>query len=158
MLAEHKGGALQPNTLHTLTAARALGGPVTVLVAGHGIGPVAEVAAKAEGVSSVLAADDPCLERGLAEPTAGLVAAVEQRCANGRVWLCQGGSMHEAKLALCCRAIDQSRAQVCRDTRQLAGAPSHTLATGAAFRTCWRHPAPLAATCCPGPQHCWMCR
>lgn len=79
VLAEHKGGALQPNTLHTLTAARALGGPVTVLVAGHGIGPVAEAAAKAEGVSGVLTADDPSLAHGLAEPAAALLAAVEQR-------------------------------------------------------------------------------
>ena len=79
VLAEHKGGALQPNTLHTLTAARALGGPVTVLVAGQGIGPVAEAASRAEGVAGVLAADDPCLAHGLAEPTAALLAVVEQK-------------------------------------------------------------------------------
>ena len=79
VLAEHKSGVLQPNTLHTLTAARALGGPVTVLVAGHGIAAAAEAAAKAEGVASVLAADDPCLAHGLAEPAAALVVAVEQR-------------------------------------------------------------------------------
>lgn len=104
MLAEHKGGALQPNTLHVLTAARALGGPVTVLVAGHGIGPVAEAAAKAEGVSGVLTADDPCLAHGLAEPAAALLATVEQRCVVEVWW--SGGWAGQA--GACCHCMPAS--------------------------------------------------
>lgn len=104
VLAEHKGGALQPNTLHVLTAARALGGPVTVLVAGHGIGPVAEAAAKAEGVSGVLTADDPCLAHGLAEPAAALLATVEQRCVVEVWW--SGGWAGQA--GACCHCMPAS--------------------------------------------------
>ena len=79
VLAEHKGGALQPNTLHTVTAAKQLGGPVTVLVAGDDIGAAAAAASQVEGVAGVLAAQDPCLARSLPEPTAALLAAVENK-------------------------------------------------------------------------------
>lgn len=79
VLAEHKDGALQPNTLHALTAAKQLSGPVTVLVAGTSVGAAAEAAGQTEGVAGVLAADDPCLAHGLAEPIAALLAAVEGR-------------------------------------------------------------------------------
>ena len=41
MLAEHSGGRLLPNTLHTITAAKAFGGPVAVLVAGHKVAEAA---------------------------------------------------------------------------------------------------------------------
>jgi electron transfer flavoprotein alpha subunit len=95
VLAEHKDGALLPNTLHTLTAAKQLGGPVTVLVAG-GVGSttaVAAAASKADGVTAVLTAEHSCLAHSLAEPAAGLLGAVQRRwvdCRPGgaiRVWL-----------------------------------------------------------------------
>ena len=79
MLAEHKSGQLQPNTLHTLTAAKQLGGPVTVLVAGDSPAQAAAAASHAEGVASVLTAEDPCLAHGLAEPNAALLAAVQNK-------------------------------------------------------------------------------
>ena len=72
-------GRLQPGTAHVVSAAKALGGPVTVLLAGQELGPAAEAAAGLEGVGKVLTAEDPCLERGLAEPTAALLAAVQKR-------------------------------------------------------------------------------
>mgnify|MGYP001810852300 CR=1 FL=1 len=76
MLAEHAGGALAPTTLHTLSAAAKLGGPVSLLVAGDATQGAAAAAARAAGVSTVLTAEDPCLAHGLAEPTAALLAAV----------------------------------------------------------------------------------
>jgi electron transfer flavoprotein alpha subunit len=79
VLAEHKSGQLQPNTLHTLTAAKQLGGRVTVLVAGDSPAEAAASASQAEGVSSVLTAEDPCLANGLAEPNAALLAAVQNK-------------------------------------------------------------------------------
>ena len=53
VLAEQKGGTLQPVTLNTVTAAKALGGPVTVLVAGHQAATAADSASKIEGVDKV---------------------------------------------------------------------------------------------------------
>lgn len=79
VLAEHQGGQLQPNTLNTLTAARQLGGPVTMLVAGDSPAAAAAAASKAEGVASVLTAEDACLVHGLAEPYAALLAAVQAK-------------------------------------------------------------------------------
>ena len=56
-----------------MTAAKALGGDVHVLVAGKGRRPVAETAAKLAGVSKVLIADGDAYEHMLAEPVAALV-------------------------------------------------------------------------------------
>lgn len=50
-----------------------------MLVAGAGTATVAEAASQAEGVAAVLAADDACLAHSLAEPTAGLLAAVGKK-------------------------------------------------------------------------------
>ncbi|KAL4458179.1 hypothetical protein ABPG75_013044 [Micractinium tetrahymenae] len=81
VLAEHKGGALQPSTLHTVAAAAQLGGPLTLLVAGDAssAGAAAQAASRVAGVAAVLAAEDPCLAHGLAEPAAALLAAVERK-------------------------------------------------------------------------------
>ncbi|KAL4435030.1 hypothetical protein ABPG77_003855 [Micractinium sp. CCAP 211/92] len=58
-----------------------LGGPVTVLVAGDAssAGAAAQAASHVAGVASVLAAEDPCLAHGLAEPDAALLAAVGRK-------------------------------------------------------------------------------
>ena len=53
VLAEQKHGKLQPNTLHAVSAAKQLGGGVTVLVAGKGVGDAAQAASKVEGVQKV---------------------------------------------------------------------------------------------------------
>jgi electron transfer flavoprotein alpha subunit len=79
VLAEQKHGKLQPATLHAVTAAKQLGGPVTVLVAGKGIAEVASAASAIEGVEKVLVADDASLEHVLAEPAAALLAQVQSK-------------------------------------------------------------------------------
>ncbi len=73
VLAEHDGSALAPATLNTLGAAKAIGGDIHVLVAGQGIGAVAEEAAKAEGVAKVLKADDATYAHPVAEALAPLL-------------------------------------------------------------------------------------
>jgi electron transfer flavoprotein alpha subunit len=73
LLAEHSGGQLKDATHKALTAAKAIGGDVHVLVAGANVGAVAEAASKLDGVAKVLVADAPALDHQLAEPTAALV-------------------------------------------------------------------------------------
>jgi electron transfer flavoprotein alpha subunit len=73
LLAEHTNGALAAATGKALSAARALGGDIHVLVAGHGCKPAAEAAARLNGVAKVLMADAPQLEHGLAEEVAALI-------------------------------------------------------------------------------------
>jgi electron transfer flavoprotein alpha subunit len=70
---EHEEGKLRDATLPTVTAASKLGG-VDLIVAGSGVGPVAEEAAKVAGVAKVLVADDAAYANGLAENVAPLVA------------------------------------------------------------------------------------
>ncbi|WP_444912988.1 electron transfer flavoprotein subunit alpha/FixB family protein [Microbulbifer sp. PAAF003] len=74
VIAEHDNAELKGATLNTIAAAKVIGGDVAVLVAGSGCGPVAEAAAKAEGVSKVLLADNAAYEHQLAENVAKLVA------------------------------------------------------------------------------------
>ncbi|MAQ34029.1 MAG: electron transfer flavoprotein subunit alpha, partial [Alcanivorax sp.] len=74
--AEHDNATLNKVTLSVLAAAKEIGGDITVLVAGKGCGAVAEEAAKAEGVSKVLCADNDAYEHQLAENIAELVAEV----------------------------------------------------------------------------------
>ncbi|WP_322060245.1 electron transfer flavoprotein subunit alpha/FixB family protein [Paraburkholderia sp. J63] len=68
ILAEHDGAHLHPATASVIAAARALLGPIHLLVAGANIGAVADEAACVEGVMRVLVADDAALEHALAEP------------------------------------------------------------------------------------------
>jgi electron transfer flavoprotein alpha subunit len=73
LLAEHDNKTLKDATHKALTAAKALGGDVHVLVAGKDARPVAEAAAKLDGVKKVLLADGVPFEHMLAEPVAALV-------------------------------------------------------------------------------------
>ena len=73
VIAEHDNSALKDSTNKTVTAAKALGGEVHVLVAGHNAQAVANAAAAIDGVSSVLLADDALYANGLAEPLAALI-------------------------------------------------------------------------------------
>jgi len=77
VIAEHDNAALSAGTRSAVTAAAALPGDTTVLVAGHGAGlaGVASAAAAVEGVANVLVLDDAALEHGLAE---NLCAAVKE--------------------------------------------------------------------------------
>src|SRR6202011_2965849 len=76
LLAEHDNQALKDATHKALTAAKALGADVHVLVAGRSCRPVAEAAAHLDGVKKVLLADQPIYEHMLAEPMAALVVAL----------------------------------------------------------------------------------
>jgi electron transfer flavoprotein alpha subunit len=73
VVAEHENAALKAATLNTVTAAKALGGDVTVLVAGAGCRAVADAAARIDGVSKVLLADDARYANHMAEPMGALV-------------------------------------------------------------------------------------
>ncbi|MEZ5828941.1 MAG: FAD-binding protein [Hyphomicrobiales bacterium] len=73
LLAEHDNKSFAPATAKALTAARAFGGDVDILVAGEGCKSVAEEAAKLEGVRKVLLADAPQLAHRLAEETAATI-------------------------------------------------------------------------------------
>ncbi len=76
LLAETQNGRLNEATAKALTAARALGELVHVLVAGQGVGAAAEAAAKLESVEKVLVADDASHAHQLAEPLAALIVAL----------------------------------------------------------------------------------
>ncbi|MCA0317906.1 MAG: FAD-binding protein [Proteobacteria bacterium] len=76
LIAEHDNATVKDPTLKALTAAAALGAPVTVLVAGQGCGPAAEAASKLAGVAKVLVADNAAYAHQLAEPTADLVVSL----------------------------------------------------------------------------------
>jgi electron transfer flavoprotein alpha subunit len=69
---EHEAGAVKDATLSTVTAAAKLG-EVHLLVAGSGVGGVAEAAAKIAGVGKVHVADDAAYEHALPEAIAPLV-------------------------------------------------------------------------------------
>jgi electron transfer flavoprotein alpha subunit len=76
LLAEHDNKSLKDSTNKALTAVKALGGDVHVLVAGLGCKPVADAAAKLDGVKKVLLADAANYEHGLAEPLAALIVSL----------------------------------------------------------------------------------
>jgi electron transfer flavoprotein alpha subunit len=76
VIAEHDHRQLKSATLHALAAAQAIGGAITVLVAGSGCRGVAAAVGAIAGVQTVLLADDPAYEHQLAENLARLVAAL----------------------------------------------------------------------------------
>jgi electron transfer flavoprotein alpha subunit len=76
LIAEHDNKSLKDATNKALTAAKALGADVHVLVAGKGARAVAEAAAKLDGVKKVLLADGEPYAHMLAEPLAALVVAL----------------------------------------------------------------------------------
>ncbi|MFZ3360519.1 MAG: electron transfer flavoprotein subunit alpha/FixB family protein, partial [Xanthobacteraceae bacterium] len=76
LLAEHDNSSLKDATNKALTAAKALGADVHILVAGYNCKAVAEAAARLDGVKKVLLADAPAYEHMLAEPTAALIVAL----------------------------------------------------------------------------------
>ena len=76
LIAEHDGAVVKDATAKALTAAKALGGPVHVLVAGAGCKAAADHAGKLDGVAKVLLADAPAFGHMLAETTAALVASL----------------------------------------------------------------------------------
>ena len=73
LIAEHDNVNLNAATGKAMTAAKALGGAVHVLVAGHNCKGVAEQAAKLDGAAKVLVADAPQYARQLAEEMSALI-------------------------------------------------------------------------------------
>jgi electron transfer flavoprotein alpha subunit len=76
LVAEHDNTTIKDATAKALTAAVALGAPVTVLVAGSGCAAAAEAASKFQGVAKVLLADNAAYAHMLAEPISDITKVV----------------------------------------------------------------------------------
>src|SRR5262249_300869 len=76
LIAEHDNKALKDATHKAPPAAKGLGSEIRVLVAGQDCGPVAEAAAKLDGVAKVLLAQAPLYQHMLAEPIAALIVSL----------------------------------------------------------------------------------
>lgn len=76
LLAEHDNASLSEQTGKALSAAKEIGGDVHVLVAGNKAQAAADAAAKLDGVTKVLLAEDASLENQLAEPTAATIVGM----------------------------------------------------------------------------------
>jgi len=76
VIAEHDNTTLNDATRAAVTAATQIGGDVHVLVGGENCGPVVNLAAKLTGVSKVLHADAPALNKKLAEAMETVVLSV----------------------------------------------------------------------------------
>ncbi len=76
LIAEHDASGLKDATAKALTAARALGAPVHILVAGLNAKAAADAAARLAGVEKVLLADAAAYEHQMAEPMAVLIAGL----------------------------------------------------------------------------------
>ena len=76
LIAEHDNAGLKPATLHAVTAAKEIGGDLSILVAGQGCRPAADAAAAVPGVAKVLLADDALYANRLAENMAKLIVSL----------------------------------------------------------------------------------
>src|SRR5450759_83542 len=76
LVAEHNNKVLKDATSKALTAAKALGPDVHVLVAGKDCKTVADAAAKLDGVKKALLADAAVYEHRVAEPLAALIVSL----------------------------------------------------------------------------------
>jgi len=76
VIAEHDHATLKPATLNTVTAAKACGGDVHILVAGANAAEAGKAASQVAGVAKVIVADSPSLAENLAENVAAQVLAI----------------------------------------------------------------------------------
>ncbi len=76
VVADHENGELKPGTASVVTAAAEIDSDVHLLVAGAGLGAVAQAAAAVQGVAKVRVADAPLYAELLAEPMAELLRAL----------------------------------------------------------------------------------
>ena len=76
LVAEHDNKTIKDATSKALTAAKAMGADVDVLIAGKDCKGAADAAAKLDGVKKVLLADAPAYEHQLAEPLAALIVSL----------------------------------------------------------------------------------
>jgi len=75
VIAEHDNASIKDATLNTVSAAKELG-EITLLVAGNGCQGAADAAAKIDGVSKVLVADDGAYDHELAENMGTLIVSL----------------------------------------------------------------------------------
>ena len=73
VIAEHNNESLAPITCNTLSAAKKIGGDITVLVAGTKCDAVAQSVSKANGVSKVLVAESDAFKGFLPEALTPLI-------------------------------------------------------------------------------------
>lgn len=76
VIAEHDNTTLKAATLNTVTAAKACGGDIHVLVVGDNAGAVAQAAAQIVGVTKVIHADGASLKDALAENVAAQILSI----------------------------------------------------------------------------------
>src|SRR5215475_12323140 len=76
LIAEHDNNSLKDATAKAVSAAKALGADVDILVAGKDCRAAADAAAKLDGVKKVLVADAPAYDHQLAEPLAALIVSL----------------------------------------------------------------------------------
>jgi electron transfer flavoprotein alpha subunit len=76
VVAEHDNASVKDATNKVVSAAKAMGGDVDVLVAGQNAGGAAAAAAKIDGVRKVLHADGATLSKQLAEPMEALITGL----------------------------------------------------------------------------------
>ena len=76
VIADHDNAHLKPGVANAITAAARMGGEITVLVAGHQCGAMAQAAAKLAGVKKVLHCDAPHYQGFLAENLAALISEI----------------------------------------------------------------------------------
>ena len=74
VIAEHDNAALNAATLNVVAAAKEIGGDIEILVAGEACAAVAEAAAKIDGISKVVVADNAAYKYQIAEAMGDLVA------------------------------------------------------------------------------------
>jgi len=92
VLVEHDGSKVNPATLHTVTAASKLGGPVHALVAGDACQEAAAAAAKIPGIEKVFVAESDALKGQIAEAVSAVLLDVQSKnnyshiLANGTVF------------------------------------------------------------------------
>lgn len=79
VLTEHNGESVNPITYSAISAAKQLGGDITVLVCGTDCSKVAGEVAKAEGVGKVLVAQDEGFKGNLPEALSPLLVAAQKQ-------------------------------------------------------------------------------
>ncbi|XP_066598036.1 electron transfer flavoprotein subunit alpha, mitochondrial [Prorops nasuta] len=78
VIAEHNNEKLLPITYNAITAAKQIGGDVTVLVAGTSCSPVTDTVKKAAGVSKILVAEDEAFKGFTPESLTPLILAAQK--------------------------------------------------------------------------------
>jgi len=79
VIAEHNNEKLNPATLNAITAAKAVGGEISCLVAGTGCSSVAQEVANVPGISKILVAEDPVFNGFLPEKLTPLLKASQDQ-------------------------------------------------------------------------------